>query len=133
MPWPGRKKKKALASPTRDQSLACTPVRNPVVHELPVPENPDLLRLTYPLAVRPLAARLAHLIGAATPPTPTKTLELDAMGTFTWHLIDGQTTVAAIAATLADHYGLHPREAELATATFLQSLGKRAIIALRQP
>ncbi len=128
MPWPGRKKP-TPPGPSREQALACVPVRNPAVRELPA--TGETLRLRYPLAVRPLAARLARLLGQADPPTPTKTIELDALGAFTWKRINGADTVAAIAAAIADHYGLHPREAELATATFLQTLGKRGIIALR--
>lgn len=61
--------------------------------------------------------------------TADKRLELDEMGTLVWEMIDGKNSVKKIAAGFAKKYQVLPREAEVATASFLRDLGKRGLIA----
>lgn len=92
-----------------------------------------LVRLAYPLALKPWFARLASRFGAWDDKPLTKTVELDELGTFTWSNIDGKRTVGEIAEQFTARWGLHPREAELSVAAFIKDLGARGIVALRIP
>ena len=61
-----------------------------------------------------------------------RTVELDAMGSAVWRLIDGRRTAGEIAAALAEKYALDSREAELAVAEFLRLLGRRGAVAVAE-
>ena len=102
------------------------PVRNRDVVESQAPDG--LVRLSVPVAVRPALAGWARRLGLWDGRVLRKTVELDAMGSLVWRLIDGRRSAGAIAAGLADRYQLDPREAELAVAQFLRLLGRRGAI-----
>lgn len=118
------------AAAQRAWALACIPVRNPAVRV--EQRESGVLRLTYPLPVKPWVARLAERIGAQDSPMQ-KTLELDEMGTAAWELIDGGKNVADMAEEFSKRYSLHPREAETAMTAFLRDLGRRGIVGMAEP
>ncbi|WP_432736039.1 PqqD family protein [Maridesulfovibrio sp. FT414] len=108
--------------------MACKPLKNLDVEETRS-EN-GLVLLAYPLRLKPLFADVAKRFGMWKEGTPPmKRLELDEMGTLVWDMIDGRNSVKKIAASFAEKYNVLPREAEVATASFLKDLGKRGLIA----
>ncbi|CCO24711.1 PqqD family protein [Maridesulfovibrio hydrothermalis] len=123
-----KKKKTIVPGMTRGEALACKPVKNRGVDETIVDDG--LVRLSYPLRLKPLFADVAKKFGMWKDGSPPiKKLELDEMGTLVWNMIDGRTSVKKIAAKFAKTYKVLPREAEVATASFLKDLGKRGLIA----
>ncbi len=86
-----------------------------------------VIRLHF--AVSP--GRIATLLGNGSP--VMRTLELDEMGSATWAFIDGKRSVADIAQQLAQQYKLLPKEAEMSVSIFMRELGRRGLIALREP
>lgn len=60
-----------------------------------------------------------------------KKLQLDALGTEVWDLIDGRRSVRKIIQRFAETHRLHPREAEVSVTRFLRELGKRGLIGLQ--
>jgi hypothetical protein len=60
-------------------------------------------------------------------------LQLDALGTAVWELLDGRRSVQQIIERFADTYSLHAKEAEVSVSQFLRELGRRELIGLRQP
>ncbi len=123
-----RKKKTALPEISRSEALACKPIRNQDVQEASSEEGKTLL--TYPLQLKPLFADVAKRFGMwKDGHAPLKRLELDEMGSFVWEMIDGNTTVRKISTRFAEKYKILPREAEVATTSFLKDLGKRGLIA----
>ncbi len=123
-------KRASTAGPalTRGEALDCVPLKNPRVRERPS-ESGDL-QLTYPVTLKPWFTRLARRLGGGGVTEQFKKLQLDAMGSVVWELLDGQATVRKIVARFADRYQLHRREAEVAVTQFLRELGKRGLIAL---
>lgn len=113
---------------TRGEALACKPLKNRNVTETRM--DTGLIRLSYPLRLKPLFADVAKKFGMWKDGNqPIKRLELDEMGTLVWDMIDGKTNVRKIAAEFAKKYQVLPREAEVAAASFLRDLGKRGLIA----
>jgi coenzyme PQQ synthesis protein D (PqqD) len=114
---------------TRTDALNCTPIKNTEVLEA-VLETGDLL-LTYPVKTRPWAAGLVRRFGIGSPQTAMKKLQLDALGTAVWHLLDGRRTVRQVVQTFTRRHQLHPKEAEIAVAQFIRELGRRGLIGLQ--
>ncbi|QGY39091.1 PqqD family peptide modification chaperone [Pseudodesulfovibrio cashew] len=114
---------------SRAEALGMVPVRNTEVEETPL--DGGLIRLAYPLAVKPWFGRLADKVGLWDGRPMIKQLELDEMGSFVWQRIDGRRSVRAIAQALVEEYEVQPREAELSVTAFLKTLGQRGIIGLR--
>ncbi|WP_319759515.1 PqqD family protein [Maridesulfovibrio sp.] len=122
------KKKKIIPEMTRGEALSCKPIKNNGVNETRT-EN-GLIILSYPLRLKPLFADIAKKFGMWKDGSPPiKRLELDEMGTLVWNMIDGKNSVRKIAAAFTEKYKVLPREAEVATASFLRDLGKRGLIA----
>lgn len=105
------------------------PVRNAEVRATSDPDG--LVRLAYPLAVKPWFGRLAEKVNLWDQRPMIKRLELDEMGSFVWDRIDGERSVRRIAGEFAAHYGLQPREAELSVTAFIKTIGQRGLIGLR--
>lgn len=114
---------------SRSEALDMVPVRNDAVEETPL--DGGLVRLAYPLAIKPWFGRLAEKVGMWDQKPMVKRVELDEMGTFVWTRIDGERSVRGIAAEFTEAYGVQPREAELAVTTFIKNIGQRGIIGLR--
>ena len=116
---------------SRAESLALVPVAS---RDVAATETPGgLVRLSLPVAVRPVLSGLARRLGLWDGRVLRKTVELDALGSAVWRAIDGRRCVAAIAADLARAYRLDPSEAELAVAQFLRQLGRRGAIGVAEP
>jgi hypothetical protein len=105
------------------------PVKNAEVSETPLPDG--LVRLAYPLAVKPWFGRLAEKVGMWDKKPMTKQVELDEMGSFVWQRIDGVRSVRQIAQEFTDAYEVQTREAELSVTTFIKTIGQRGIIGLK--
>jgi len=114
---------------SRVEALDMVPVKNRQVEEMPLPGG--LIRLAYPLAVKPWFGRLAEKAGLWDKKPMIKQVELDEMGTFVWERIDGQRSVRGIAREFTRAYEVQSREAELAVTTFIKTIGQRGIIGLK--
>ncbi|MBC17881.1 conserved protein of unknown function [Pseudodesulfovibrio profundus] len=122
-------KKKVHPVISRSQALDMVPVRNTEVKETTM--DGGLLRLSYPLAVKPWFGRLAEKVGMWDKRPMIKQVELDEMGTFVWERIDGEHSVRNIAEAFVEKYGVQLREAELSVTAFIKTIGQRGIIGLR--
>ena len=127
MGWFSKKKPAPVMARTR--ALDMVPVRNQSVEETATGDG--LVRLSYPLAVKPWFGKLADAVGLWDKRPMIKQLELDEMGSFTWNLIDGKRSVREIARAFADRYQVQPREAELSVTAFIKTIGQRGLIGLR--
>ncbi len=122
-----RKKRKKPAL-TRDQALACTPVRNDIVSWEVL--DSGLVRIEYVLVLKPLLKSISERFGGARDELPTRKLELDALGSQVWQMIDGNRTTAQLIEEFARLQKISNQEAEQSITQFLRELGKRGLIAL---
>jgi hypothetical protein len=123
-------RKKQIASPlNRQQAMACVPVKNTDVAEERLDTGEVLL--SYPMATRPWIDRLARAVGAGEPKIRRKKLQLDALGTAVWDLMDGRRTVRQVVRAFSKTHQLEDRESEMSVTLFLRQLGKRGIVGLR--
>ena len=113
---------------TRDEALACVPVKSAVVAESRTGDG--MIRLRYPLVVKPWIAELARRFGGRPDATPSRQLELDELGSLTWDLIDGDRSVKGIVRHFIQQTRVHPKEAEVAVTRFLRELGRRGIVGM---
>lgn len=111
--------------------MAAIPVRNEAVET--TPHEQGAVHLTYPLAHRPWALKVANYLKRPVPGPTSKTLELDELGAWTWKHIDGKRNVAELSELFATTWRMHPREAELSITTFLKELGKRGLVLMVSP
>ena len=114
--------------PSRAVALVCVPVRNADV-EAHRSENGEVL-LSYPATVRPWLGRFLKGLGQSAYQKYTKRLQLDALGSEVWELLDGKRSVRQIIRCFREKHQLHPKEAEVSVSQFLRELGKRGIIGL---
>ena len=116
---------------SRDEALALAPVPN---NDVQASETAGgLVQLSVPVSVRPALAGLARRFGAWDGRVLRKTVELDAVGTFVWRMINGRTTVGEMGEALAARYQLDADEARLAVAEFLRQLGRRGAVGFGAP
>ena len=127
MGWFSKKKPAPVMERTR--ALDMVPVRNRSVEQTATEDG--LVRLSYPLAIKPWFGKLADSVGLWDKRPMIKQLELDEMGSFTWNLIDGQRSVREVARAFADRYQVQPREAELSVTAFIKTIGQRGLIGLK--
>ena len=116
---------------TRREALSFVPVKNRAVSQ----ESTDagLIRLTYPVTVRPAFSGMLRRFGIWDGKPSKKTLELDAMGCAAWELVDGRRSVREVAAAFAGRFRLGGREAEVAVSAFLRELGRRGLVGFQEP
>ncbi|MFZ1956767.1 MAG: PqqD family protein [Desulfobacterales bacterium] len=114
---------------SREEAFECTPVKNDRVEEFRL-ENGEL-QLSYPVSTRPWLAGFFRRMGRKSEGTYLKKLQLDALGTEVWELLDGGSRVRDVIRQFAARHRLQQREAELAVTRFLRELGKRGLIGLR--
>ncbi len=114
---------------TREAALECVPVKNSAVKEVRL-EN-GLVRLCYPLQIKPWLAELRRRFGPAEASPPEKQLELDELGTLTWDLMDGTLRFDEIVRRFCRETRVHPKEAEAAVAQFVRELGRRGLVGLK--
>lgn len=106
---------------TLGQSLTARPIRSAAA-ELTRREDGGLIRA--PARPPRWAAWLLRV-----PPAATRQFELDAVGLFVWDQCDGKNTVRQVIGAVARRYNLTPREAEVATRQFLQTLARKGLLA----
>jgi hypothetical protein len=87
--------------------------------------------LEYPLTVRPWLAAVAKRLGGSREIVQTKKLQLDAMGTAVWDLVDGNRSVRRIVQIFAEVHRLENKEAEVSVTSFIRELGQRGLLGLR--
>ncbi len=122
------RKKKKVPALTRDQALACTPVRNDLVSWEVL--DSGLVRIEYVLVLKPLLKSISERFGTTNDQLPTRKLELDALGSQVWQMIDGDRTTAQLIEDFAGLQKISNQEAEQSITLFLRELGKRGLIAL---
>ena len=111
------------------QALACTPIRNPEVEE---EKKQKGILLRYPVEVKPWFQSIFRRFSNRDSNIIIRRLELDALGSSVWQMVDGKQTVADIAEQFRKTNQLGTREAELSVTGFLKELGKRGLIALKE-
>ncbi|MGE5530737.1 MAG: PqqD family protein [Bacteroidota bacterium] len=121
------KLKKPQGGLTRDQAMAAWPVRNPdlVVHE----SEDGLVAVELPRRKDWVGGALGFLFFVP----DSKPVQLDEVGSFVWKRCDGEHTVNEIADALAAEYKLNRREVDVSLTQYLQTLGKRGMIAFAIP
>ena len=123
------KKSRNTKGISREEALQCRPVKAPGINESRL-DTGDVL-LAYTVAVRPWFSKIVNRFGGTTDGTVPKKLQLDALGTEVWELIDDRRTVQEVIRRFAEEHRLHPREAEVSVTQFLRELGKRGLIGLQ--
>ena len=116
---------------SRSEALAYYPEKSSEVLEVEL-ETGEIV-LTYPLVLRPWFLNLARRVGLRSKEPLTRKLQLDAMGSLTWTLLNGKRTVQDLVNHACRRYNLNEREAEVAMTGFLRELGRRGLIGLRSP
>ena len=114
---------------SREQALQSIPVKNIQISE-EITESGEVM-VYYLTTMRPWISKVVRRLGKAEAPPQTKKLQLDAMGTQVWDMIDGKRTVKEIVRRFAEFHRLHRKEAEMSVTAFLHELGKRGIIGMK--
>lgn len=122
------RKKSGTSRLSRREALESTPVKNLQISETRL-ESGEVI-IEYPLAMRPWIAALAGRLGGNQNRKPTKKLQLDALGTSVWDLVDGKRSVRMIIRVFAKAHRLENREAEISVTGFLRQLGQRGLIGM---
>ncbi|MGD9302581.1 MAG: PqqD family protein [Desulfobacterales bacterium] len=123
------RKKPATGRMNRLEALAHKPVKSQQITETRL-ETGEVV-IEYPMTVRPLIAAVARRLGKSQELVQTKKLQLDALGTSVWDLVDGNRSVRGMIKIFADTHRLENREAEVSVTQFIRELGKRGLIGLR--
>ncbi len=114
---------------TRQDSLECIPEKCHSISESLL-ENGDVLIL-YPENPNPWVSRVLSWMGKTEGRVRMRKLQLDALGSQVWRLVDGYRTVLELVDVFAQSHQLHHREAEIAVVQFIRELGRRQIIFLK--
>jgi hypothetical protein len=122
------RKKSGASHLSRTEALEYTPVKSRQISEVRL-ETGDVI-IEYPLIVSPWIAAVANRLGNLQDRKQTKKLQLDAMGTSVWDLVDGKRSVRMIIQIFAKAHRLENREAEVSVTTFLRQLGQRGVLGL---
>jgi hypothetical protein len=122
------RKKRPVLQLSREDALNCIPVKSEAIQAAQTPEG--MVRLRYPLVLKPWIAELAQRFSGAQYTPPSRQLELDELGSLTWNLINGNQTVREIVRQFSGQTQVHPKEAEAAVTRFLRELGRRGIVGM---
>ncbi len=123
------KKKPERPSISRAEALRRIPSKNLQIREEQLDSGEVVIQ--YPVTIRPFFAGLAKRFGGSEAQIQSRKLQLDALGTSVWALIDGNASVRQLINTFATTHQLEPREAEVAVTQFLRELGRRGLIGMR--
>ena len=124
------RKKPVAGHMSRAKALAYKPVKSRHISETRL-ETGEVV-LEYPLAVRPLIAAVAKRLGRSQDLVQQiKKLQLDALGTSVWDLVDGSRSVRQIIQIFAETHRLENREAEVSVTRFIRELGQRGLLGLQ--
>ena len=113
----------------RQAALQVIPMKSRMVTESRLDSGEVLV--TYPVAVRPWMAKVLNMLGRTPDKPVTRKLQLDALGTMVWDLLDGKRSVQELIERFASDHQLQTREAEISVTQFLRELGRRGIIGMR--
>jgi len=113
---------------SRTEALACIPKQNDTTTWIEL-EDGNIM-FTYAIPLSRFFQSLHRKFTKNSIETPTKRLELDAMGSYVWKLIDGKRSVGTIISTFAKEYKVNNMEAETAVTSFIKTLGQRGFIGL---
>jgi hypothetical protein len=114
---------------TRTEALACVPEKSSAVQW--TQQETDEITIEYPLQLKPFFISLSKRFAKGGEQKLTKKLQLDAIGSRVWLMIDGTTDVKTIIKEMAPATGLSLQETEIAVTTFLRELGRRGLILLK--
>jgi hypothetical protein len=123
------KKKNRQSHMTRAAALNCRPKKSLHITESRL-ETGEVF-LEYPLTVRPWLAAVAKRLGKSDDVVQIKKLQLDAMGTAVWDLVDGHRSVRRIVKIFAETHRLDNKEAEVSVTSFIRELGQRGLLGLQ--
>ena len=123
------KKKPRKSQMSRAAALNCRPKKSLHITESRL-ETGDVF-LEYPLTVRPWLAAVAKRLGKSRDVVQIKKLQLDAMGTAVWDLVDGHRSVRRIVKIFAETHRLDNKEAEVSVTSFIRELGQRGLLGLQ--
>ena len=123
-----KKKPAPKARLTREEALACTPVKSGQVSEERLSTGDAIL--SYPVAMRPWMVTIARWTGRVPDAPQMKNLQLDKLGTTVWDLMDGDRTVNQVIKQFAREFKVQHSEAEVSVTRFLRELGRRGLIGL---
>ncbi len=122
------RKKSGASHLSRTEALEYTPVKSSQISETRL-ESGEVV-IEYPLIVRPWMAAVAKRLGGLQDRKQTKKLQLDAMGTSVWDLVDGKRSVRIITQIFAKTHHLENKEAEVSVTSFIRQLGQRGLLGL---
>ena len=122
------RKKSGAGHLSRTEALEYTPVKSREISQIRL-ESGEVI-IEYPLIVRPWITAVAKRLGGPQHQKQTKKLQLDAMGTSVWDLVDGQRSVRMIIQIFAKAHRLENREAEVSVTSFIRQLGQRGLLGL---
>ena len=122
------RKKSGASQLSRTESLEYTPAKSRHISETRL-ESGEVI-IEYPLAVRPWIATVTKRLGGHQNRKQTKKLQLDALGTSVWDLVDGKRSVRIIIRIFAKIHRLENREAEVSVTSFIRQLGQRGLLGL---
>jgi hypothetical protein len=122
------RKKSGASHLSRKEALEYTPVKSSQISEIRL-ESGEVV-IEYPLIVRPWIAAVARRLGGSQDRKQTKKLQLDAMGTSVWDMVDGKRSVRTIIQIFAKAHRLENREAEVSVTSFIRQLGQRGLLGL---
>ena len=122
------RRKSGASHLSRAEALEYTPVKSRQISEIRL-ESGEVI-IEYPLNVRPWIAAVARRLGGPQDRKQTKKLQLDAMGTSVWDLVDGKRSVRMIIQIFAKAHRLENREAEVSVTSFIRQLGQRGLLGL---
>lgn len=123
------KKKSRQSQMSRAAALNCRPAKSLHITESRL-ETGEVF-LEYPLTVRPWLAAVAKRLGKSRDVVQIKKLQLDAMGTAVWDLVDGHRSVRRIVQIFAETHRLGNKEAEVSVTSFIRELGQRGLLGLQ--
>jgi len=123
------KQRQAERKLMRSEALNCIPVKSLQIDATQLDSGE--IQLAYPTYMRPWFAKLLQGLTGSAATVHTKKLQLDALGTAVWKLLDGKRSVQQVIQQFAVTYSLHPKEAEVAVSQFLRELGKRGLIGMQ--
>ena len=113
----------------REEALGRTPVKYRHLREERTAAGEVVI--LYPVTARPWIAALARWLGAGAAAPRTGRLQLDAMGSEVWGMLDGRSSLREIADRFAGRHRVGATEAQTAVAQFVRELGRRGLLALR--
>jgi len=115
---------------SRAAALKCRPEKSLHITESRL-ETGEVI-LEYPLTVRPWIAAVAKRLGKSRDDVvQIKKLQLDAMGTAVWDMVDGYRSVRRIVQIFAETHRLDNKEAEVSVTSFIRELGQRGLLGLQ--